>query len=368
MAKGGIKKPMKFAFIIQGEGRGHQTQAISLSEMLTSNGHEVVLALVGTCNPEQMPILLKEKANFRMESFQSPSLVYDPKTKALSLTKTLKNALPNLLKYINSIRKIKKLIEEVKPDVIINFYDFLGGLYSGFCSPKAKVVCIGHQYLLLNRNFTHPRKDWLDAQIVNLNTRITALGADKLLALSFSEFPNDNGIISVPPLLRNELVYYSNQNQDFLLVYFTQSELLDEIVVFAQNNPLINFEVFVDRKIGNIPPNIRLNPISSSLFLEKMAKCKGIISTAGFESVCEAMYLGKPALMVPIKKHYEQLCNAYDAQRAGAGIYSATIDVDLFLRYLQTKPAGNHQQWINKSEEIFMYELGISRQFEESTH
>ncbi|HLO45195.1 MAG TPA: hypothetical protein VK175_12745 [Leadbetterella sp.] len=47
--------------------------------------------------------------------------------------------------------------------------------------------------------------------------------------------------------------------------------------------------------------------------------------------------------------------------------YLSTSCGDLFLRYLQTKPAGNHQQWINKSEEIFMNELGISRQFEEST-
>ena len=36
--------------------------------------------------------------------------------------------------------------------------------------------------------------------------------------------------------------------------------------------------------------------------------CKAYASTAGFESVCEAMYLGKPILMVPA--HIEQDCNA----------------------------------------------------------
>jgi uncharacterized protein (TIGR00661 family) len=360
MAKGRIET-MKFAFIIQGEGRGHQTQALALSEILSKNGHEVVLALVGTNRPGQLPILLSEKANFKMETFLSPSLIYDAETKALSLSKTLKNAVPNLLKYLKSIRKIKKLISQNQPDLIVNFYDFLGGLYSGFCFPKPPVICIGHQYLLLNRRFNHPENHRWDAWIVNLNTHITALRAEKLLALSFSEFPSDRGIITVPPLLRNEINYYPQENQDFLLVYFTQPELVEEIIIYARKNPNIKFEVFIDKTLGNLPNNIHINPISSSLFIEKMSKCKGIISTAGFESVCEAMYFDKPALMVPIKNHYEQKCNAHDAQRAGAGIHSEAIDVDLFLEYLKERKHINHQTWLGQSEDFFLRELcGVS--------
>lgn len=38
---------MKILFIVQGEGRGHLTQAISMEKLLRSNGHEVVEVLVG---------------------------------------------------------------------------------------------------------------------------------------------------------------------------------------------------------------------------------------------------------------------------------------------------------------------------------
>lgn len=38
---------MKFLFIVQGEGRGHFTQALAMEEMLLRNGHEVVEILVG---------------------------------------------------------------------------------------------------------------------------------------------------------------------------------------------------------------------------------------------------------------------------------------------------------------------------------
>lgn len=43
---------MKILFIVQGEGRGHLTQAISMEKLLRSNGHEVVEVLVGKVNPD----------------------------------------------------------------------------------------------------------------------------------------------------------------------------------------------------------------------------------------------------------------------------------------------------------------------------
>ena len=40
-------RPLRFLFIVQGEGRGHLTQALSLADMLRRHGHEVVEVLVG---------------------------------------------------------------------------------------------------------------------------------------------------------------------------------------------------------------------------------------------------------------------------------------------------------------------------------
>ena len=47
---------MKVLFIVQGEGRGHLTQAITLEEILRRNGHEVVEVLVGKSNTLRLPI------------------------------------------------------------------------------------------------------------------------------------------------------------------------------------------------------------------------------------------------------------------------------------------------------------------------
>lgn len=38
---------MKVIFIVQGEGRGHLTQAIAMERLLTNNGYHVTEVLVG---------------------------------------------------------------------------------------------------------------------------------------------------------------------------------------------------------------------------------------------------------------------------------------------------------------------------------
>jgi hypothetical protein len=39
------------------------------------------------------------------------------------------------------------------PDVIINFYDLLGGIYNLISRPKAQFWVIGHQYMIQHPEF-----------------------------------------------------------------------------------------------------------------------------------------------------------------------------------------------------------------------
>ena len=46
---------MKYLFIVQGEGRGHLTQAMTMEKMLSAHGHEVVGMLVGKSKTRMLP-------------------------------------------------------------------------------------------------------------------------------------------------------------------------------------------------------------------------------------------------------------------------------------------------------------------------
>ncbi|MFN3848313.1 MAG: glycosyltransferase family protein [Spirosomataceae bacterium] len=360
---------MKYAFIIQGEGRGHLTQAIALGEILTNAGHEVGFMLVGTADGGQAPTFFSEKVKSNIVTFQSPCLVYCKKTKALDVNKTLINSFLGFKRFILSIGKIQKTIRQYQPDVIINFYDVLGGFYNLiFNQGRIPFICTAHQYLLLHPAFEHPKCNWIDKFLVNLNTRITALWATKKLALSFTPFADDKkqNIIAVPPLLRSDLQHLKPQNNDFILAYMTQSSLVEDLIKWHEANPEVRIHCFTDKKQEkaevDFSTNLTFHQINGQKFLAFMQNCRVLVTTAGFESVCEAMFLGKPVMMVPVPKHYEQACNGLDAQRAGAGVVANTFDLDILLNYLPKHQdiSADFRQWQSESARIFLREISVS--------
>ena len=87
--------------------------------------------------------------------------------------------------------------------------------------------------------------------------------------------------------------------------------------------------------------------------LASLAGCRGYATTAGFESVCEAMYFGKPIMMIPA--HVEQECNAYDAYRTGAGVISRDFDLGQLAPLLDTyKPIPGFREWVNSAEQVII--------------
>jgi uncharacterized protein (TIGR00661 family) len=356
---------MRFLLIVQGEGRGHLTQAIALTEILESNGHTVAGALVGTANGREIPAFFSENFKNKIIPFSSPYLAYCQKTKALDIPKTISHTIFNLRAYVRSLKKIQIHTEELNPDIIINFYDVLGGIHQFFFRSKVPMVCIAHQYLLLHPNFHHPENHWLDKLLVNTNTRITALGSAKKLALSFTPFDDakNHKIFAIPPLLRSELARLSTNTHNYLLAYVTQHSLAEQIMAWHDENPQTEVHCFWDNPehtdTFHYSPNLHFHKINGRKFLEMMQNCRGLVTTAGFESVCEAMYLGKPTLMIPVPKHYEQACNAIDARRAGAGITASSFDLTEFINYLPTHKdiSPEFQAWHNRSSSIFLREI-----------
>lgn len=356
---------MKFLFIIQGEGRGHLTQAIALSEMLQNKQHEVVGALVGSADEKTAPKFFSDNFKKPIIPFKSPCLVYCNKTKSLDIPKTVFSSILGIKKYFKSLQKIQSTINELSPDVIINFYDVLGGIHQFLFRPKVPMICVAHQYLLLHQDFVHPKKHWLDKFLVNTNTRITALGAAKKIALSFTPFANDQqqGIFVAPPLLRSEIHSLETTREDYILAYVTQPSLADELIKWHSKNSRVKVHCFWDKpqntEVFKFSRNLHFHRINAKKFLEMMQNCKGLATSAGFESVCEAMYFGKPTLMIPVPKHYEQACNALDAKRAGAGITETKFDLSNFINYIPHYQdiSQDFQTWHSRSSFIFMREI-----------
>ena len=74
---------MRYLFIVQGEGRGHMTQAISLSEILRKAGHEVCHVVIGKSPRRTVPDFFYKKINAEIEELESPNFITDKDQKSV---------------------------------------------------------------------------------------------------------------------------------------------------------------------------------------------------------------------------------------------------------------------------------------------
>lgn len=356
----------KFIFIVQGEGKGHLTQAIAMAEILKNAGHTLVATMVGVANNRKIPDFYKENISAPLYTFESPSLKYG-NSKSPSLISTIFSQLVKGKKYLANADFVNEIVQKHSPDVIINFYEMASGFYNLFYKPNIPTISVGHQYLLLHSSFKTISGHWLDRWLLNLNTRVTAIGSSKLFGLSFDEMPNDekNNLIVIPPLLRNMVKEYFVEEGDYLLAYVTHHKIIEYITDWQSNNNHIKIHCFIDKKNiidgQEIQKNLFFHKVDAHTFLEMMSKCIGLVSTAGFESVCEAMYMGKPVMMVPVRNHIEQKINAFDGQRVGAGLASKKFKLNKFIKYLPDyiDTSGQFQQWESKADELFVRNIEI---------
>ena len=109
-------------------------------------------------------------------------------------------------------------------------------------------------------------------------------------------------------------------------------------------------------QVKKIDDTLSFYLIDDKEFLKQMSQCGAYASTAGFESVCEAMYLGKPILMVP--SHIEQEINAFDAKRNGAGISAKYFDLSALLEFAKEYRQNNDfVDWVRSAESVILKEL-----------
>lgn len=354
---------MKFLFIVQGEGRGHLTQALALEDMLKRTGHEVSKVLVGKSGNRTLPSFFSDHISAPVELFDSPNFRPSSVNKRFNLLWSIFFNLIRIPLYIKSMFFIRGRIRKEKPDMVINFYEVLAGLTYMMLWPSAPYVCIGHQYIFLHPDFRFPpRKSKLQLALLRLFTRLTSVRAKKRLALSFygmSEVQSRR-LVVVPPLLRKEIALLKPQEGNYIHGYLLNSGFADEIETYHKAHPETPLRFFWDKKGASqqvrVDETLSFFQLDDTSFLKSLAGCKAYATTAGFESICEALYLGKPVMMVPA--HIEQDCNAYDAVRAGAGIVCSKFDIDQLLGFTRSYyPHMDFICWASSSELRILREI-----------
>jgi uncharacterized protein (TIGR00661 family) len=126
------------------------------------------------------------------------------------------------------------------------------------------------------------------------------------------------------PVIRNELRNAAPADKNFTLVYlnsFSDEELIN---CFTQ-------EMFQNRKFviysktsmaTLVNGNCEIKPLNNETFTQDIINCSGVLTAGGFQTISEALYLGKKLFVIPLKKQGEQMSNAKIL--AGMGVKTST--------------------------------------------
>ena len=265
---------MKFLFIVQGEGRGHMTQTISMQDILVRHGHQVVDVLVGKSEFREIPKFFYDKINVPIHTYESPNFLKSKNNKGIVLLATVTYNLKRCRRYFKSMAFIHQRIKETKPDLVLNFYEPLAGLTYAIYRPKVPYMCVGHQFLLFHKDFVFPAGQRIQRFLLNFNSWVTSLRATKLIALSFTPMTDiaRKRLFVVPPLLRKEVLEITPGNSNYILGYMLNPGYSEEIIRWHNSNPTVVGHFFWDKKDApedmEVEPNLFFHRISDVKFLD----------------------------------------------------------------------------------------------------
>jgi uncharacterized protein (TIGR00661 family) len=328
---------------VQGQGRGHLTQAIAACEVLTAGGHELVGVVAGNHPGRDLPAFFHEAFPAPVTMVASPGFIFR-KDRGVDLPATLAHAARHAAEWRESFATLHRVIDATRPDLIINFFEPLMGLLQALRPVEVPVIAAAHQFALLGPSAGAPAGSpvapwWLRAFIRMVGFR------SRKLALSFapSGAPSLAGdrlvpgaVIVSPPLLRRRVLDLPPEDGDYVLVYVATHGYADSIRGWHALNPEVPLHCFYDRpgapKVEVVDDTLSFHALDGEAFLRMMAGCRAVMCTAGFESVCEAAFLGKAVLMVPLEGHHEQALNALDAEQAGVAVGHPDFDLNALAK------------------------------------
>ena len=347
---------MKIMFCVLGEGRGHMTQAMAVKEMAEAAGHQIVAVTLGASAQRPMPAYFASA--MKIEVRQLPTLEFKYKNnRSVSNTATLLGVFGKLPKYFRILKQLDAIVRETQPDVIINFFEPMAAFYAITRRKRPPIVAIGHQFMFQHPGYVRAPQLWKQLLSMKIYTRLLGARATKL-ALSLYAAPDlpEKRIVVGPPILRKQLFQLESKSDgDFVLVYLLNHGYADQIIAWSAKNPQTKLHCFYDKPDAPAEfqhsPSLTFHRLDGEKFLQMMAACRHVVCTAGFESVSEAAWLGKPLFLVPVENHVEQQVNALDAEQFGLGLAEKSFNLDRLAELPDSLPVEKFRNWIDCAPE-----------------
>ncbi|MBI5512585.1 MAG: teichoic acid biosynthesis protein [Deltaproteobacteria bacterium] len=318
---------MKILYGVVGEGMGHAMRSRVVLSHLLKAGHEVEIMVSGRA------------ADFLQKHFEDVHKIHGMhmifEENRIRLGRTLwSNVLQGVTGVPRNIAAYFDLINTFRPEVVIS--DFESWTYLFGKTHGLPIISIDNMQII-NR-CEHPEEVLKDRegefQLAKAFVKAKLPFCNRYLITTFFRPPLRKPDTSLhPPILRDEILAARPTDGEHLLVYQTAAGHTGLAEALASTG--MECRIYGMRKdlTGEVVEgSLRYRPFSEKGFVDDLASARGVLASAGFTLMGEAVYLKKPMLAVPLAGQFEQTMNARYLQRQGYGLAADHADDPAVLR------------------------------------
>jgi uncharacterized protein (TIGR00661 family) len=326
---------MRILYGVTGEGMGHAMRSRVVLDALAAK-HDIQVVVSGRAADY---LAQRGSEVLSVKKIWGYTLAYQDNEvqKWRTVVQNLKGALKGLPK---NIRAYLDVTEKFQPDVVITDFETWSYLFG--LRHELPIVSIDNMQII-NR-CAHPPELLAgcenDFSLTNAVVKAKIPGAFHYHVTTFFYPPTRKPNTSLhPPILRPEILAARPEPGQHLLVYQTSTSntTLPEVLKRSGRECRI---YGLRRDLGSevVEGNLRYRPFSEAGFIEDLRTAAGVVASAGFTLMGEAVYLRRPMLAVPLAGQFEQVLNARYLEREGYGLATDEISQARLGQFLEALP------------------------------
>jgi uncharacterized protein (TIGR00661 family) len=306
---------MRILYGVHGYGRGHATRTLAVLPYLAAYHRLLVV-----CGGDAYQAIQPEYPAVRIPTLGfAYGQVKGPQQR--SNWRTLRQNLPSILDLFLRgpvFQMVAEIVADFAPDVVISDAETWTHKVAAYL--RVPRISFDHMGILA---YCRPRiapRDRIEAMFDTACYRLLMGRPERVIVSSFypapARFP---GARVVGPLPRQAVRELTPRAGDHLLAYFNRGDYqLSEPILQTLQAVGCPVHIYGTSRRGRLG-RLSFLPPSGLPFLEDLAACRAVVSTAGNQLVGEALYLQKPLLVMP-ERCVEQRLNAAAVERLGIGI------------------------------------------------
>lgn len=332
---------MRILYGVVGEGMGHAMRSRVILDELCRQ-HDVQVVVSGRAY-DYLKARAASYQNLSVRKIWGYSIVYEDNEVQhfKTLLENLKGAVTG---WPQNVRAYFDVAEKFEPDVVIS--DFESWSYLFAKSHGLPVLSVDNMQIIDRCQHAAEILEGVGADLALTKAIVKAkvAGAFHYYITTFFYPPVRKPETSLhPPVLRPEILAATPEAGDHLLVYqtSTSNQALREVLRGCGRECRI-YGMRRDIEGEVVDGNLRDRPFSEAGFIDDLRTARGVLASAGFTLMGEAVYLRRPMLAVPIRKQFEQVLNARYLAAQGYGAGADEITAANLNQFLEQIPDYEH--------------------------